>query len=165
MADKGKGNTNLDFGGKAITVMLSEGTKYCVIDCENIPNSHGFLFHNGETNSSAVVGFTIRNANSIGDHPNVSGGGFSCFAISSPTIRNNIIINNVSRHGGGIFCDQSSSPKIIGNVIINNTALMDGGGDVVQVHPSPLIINNVISDNKAPIGGGVICGWRNSSLD
>ncbi|HGJ66048.1 TPA: right-handed parallel beta-helix repeat-containing protein, partial [bacterium] len=111
----------------------------------------------------AVVGFTIRNANSIGDHPNVSGGGFSCFAISSPTIRNNIIINNISRHGGGIFCDQSSSPKIIGNVIMNNTALMDGGGICCTSSSSPLIINNVISDNKAPIGGGVICGWRNSS--
>jgi hypothetical protein len=83
-------NRNLNFGGKAIVVMSENGPENCIIDCSHY--GRGFLFNSGETETSVVQGFTITNGTdgeTIGSH----GGAIKC-AFSSPTIRDNIIINN-----------------------------------------------------------------------
>ncbi len=59
----GTGNKDLDFDGKAITVKSENGCGNCIIDCED--DGRGFYFHNSETNSAVVEGFTIKN----GNHP------------------------------------------------------------------------------------------------
>ena len=45
----GLGNVNLDFKGKSITVKSANGAQYCIIDCQKISSSRGFLFQNQES--------------------------------------------------------------------------------------------------------------------
>ena len=146
---KGNRNKNLDFKGKAITVTSENGAENCIIDCEN--SGRGFYFHSDETSSSVVSGFTIRN----GRRNRSDGAGIYCY-YSSPTITNNIIINNyaLDGHGGGIAC-YYSSPIIINNVIKNNKSDFNGGG-IDCNHSSPTITNNVIENNNSNSGGGGI---------
>ncbi|MFC2012628.1 nitrous oxide reductase family maturation protein NosD, partial [Chloroflexota bacterium] len=96
---------------------------------------------------------------------------------ASPTIRDNIIIDNLAVEGSGIRIVNGSSPVIEGNTIINNLAgyhafedyvepYLDGedvtknldhnpflpGGILVSYYCSPVIRNNVIAGNQ---GGGI----------
>jgi hypothetical protein len=73
----GEGNKNLDFKGKAITVVSQNGPEKCVIDCEG--EGRGFSFHSGEGSDSVLSGFTIKNGN------RQRAGGISC-ENSSPEI-------------------------------------------------------------------------------
>jgi len=120
----GDGNRDIDFQGKAITVMSENGAEFCVIDCEGseIENHRGFYFNNGEDNLSIVQGFTIEN----GFH-NTDGGGIYCYTCS-PSIMNCTISNNsVLDDGGGIYC-YKASPTIINCAIVGNTCDSVGGG-------------------------------------
>jgi len=100
----GEGNRDLDFGGKAITVMSENGPANCVIDCEASPGTsvhRGFDFHDGEGEDSVLQGLTIQNGYiSVGN-----GGGIRCRLQSNPTIRDCLILSNGSHHMGG-GCDQ-----------------------------------------------------------
>jgi hypothetical protein len=83
------------------------------------------------------------------------GGAILCANSSSPTIQNNIIIDNVSTlSGGGIYCVDNSSPVIANNLIIKNNASQYGGGVGVSGNSFPKLINNTISGNTAGLGGG-----------
>jgi len=155
----GDGNKNLDFLGKAITARAENGPENCIIDCES--SGRGFRFHNGEDGASVVRGFTIRNGYVDGEWPGNSGGAISCIS-SSPTIVDNIIMNNsVLYGGGGIFCFESASPTIQNNTITGNTAFL-GGGIYCFASSSPLIQDNIITENSADTaqaggGGGISC--------
>jgi parallel beta-helix repeat protein len=155
----GDGNKNLDFRGKAITVRSENGPDNCIIDCEN--SGRGFYFHSGEDSASLVRGFTIRNGNVSGKWPQDSGGGISCIS-SSPTITDNVIMNNSALYsGGGIFCFESASPTIQNNTITGNYAFL-GGGIYCFESSSPIIQNNAIIGNSADTihgggGGGISC--------
>ena len=53
----GVGNTNLDFGGRLITVRSDSGDPaLCIIDCEWVFEVRGFHFHSGETDQAVVSG-------------------------------------------------------------------------------------------------------------
>ena len=147
---KGDGNKNLDFKGKAITVISENGPENCIIDCEG--NGRGFNFHSYETSESVVSGFTIINGSVTSG---ASGGGIYC-ENSSPTIKNNEIVgNSANNNGGGIYCFKSS-PTIQNNRIIGNLATSDGGG-ICCYESSPSIQKNKISGNSANSGGGIFC--------
>ena len=99
----GAGNTNLNFGGKAITVKSANGPANCIIDCQAVAGRQGFNFFNGEGAGSVVNGFTIINGNTF------YGGGIECYR-SSPTIFGCVIKDNhADFDGGGIACFESSS--------------------------------------------------------
>jgi len=164
----GKGNRDIDFKGKAITVMSEIGPEKCVIDCQGgLRNKAcGFVFCKGEDANSVVDGFTIINgyrgsrnlASSFGYC-----GAIRCFK-SSPTITNCIIIANKSKGGpgGGICCYVSSSPKIINCTIAANSADR-GGGIYCDYHCCPTIINCNISGNVVhESGAGVYCSVASS---
>ncbi len=110
----------------------------------------------GADNLTLIDGFTIRNGYS--DY----GAGIACNLGSSPTIKNNLIIQNVSSlpvspgGGGGVAIGNNSSPKIINNTIYGNSAANVGGGIAVAYSSSPVIDNNVINNNSAVHGGGGI---------
>jgi len=143
----GEGNKDLDFWGKAITVMSKNGPSNCIIDCEG--EGIGCFFASGETEESVLSGFTIRDGSWI------IGGGIFCYE-SSPTIMNNIIEgNSFGFDGGGIFCIDSYA-IIINNIIFGNST--DGwGGGIYCDSSSPIIINNTIFGNSADEGGGIYC--------
>jgi parallel beta-helix repeat protein len=154
----GAGNKNLDFGGKAITLMSETGPNNCVIDCGG--DGRGFYFRNGETPSSVVDGFTITNAviYYTGNFPDGWGAGILCIS-ASPTIRNCIITGNQSiggdsGSGAGISCYSNASPDITNCIISNNSGVW-GGGIYCNFSSSPDISNCTLVGNSARGGGGI----------
>jgi len=174
----GTGNKDLDFHGKAITVRSANGPDNCIIDCEG--DGRGFYFHSGETLTSGVEGFTIRNGNVsgngggiycdgsgptiadcaiVGNTAEFSGGGIYCEE-GAPTITNCTITTNVASAGGGIDCYYcwKSNPTITDCRITGNTAYYNGGGISCCYHSGPTITKCVIAGNTAGShGGGVDC--------
>jgi len=145
---------NIDFKGKAITLVSESGPEVTVIDGRGSPKV--VTFDSGEGLDSILDGFTITNGD---DHTGPAG--IIC-DFSSPTITNNIISKNTSGFlffdgdGGGIWCSFSSA-AITYNTIINNTATGSGGG-IYCYESDPLITYNVIAGNTASeYGGGVYC--------
>jgi hypothetical protein len=73
----------------------------------------------------------------------------------TPTISNNVIINNTATGatgiGGGIAFLGASNPIIANNTIANNSAVKGGG--VYFNGSSPSIYNNIIYGNKASLSG------------
>jgi hypothetical protein len=141
---------NLNFMGKAITVKSASGSKYTIVDGNQLGPVVTFV--SGEARTSVLDGFTIRNG--LG---NVSGGGIY-IQNASPTISNNLITANVAGVGGGIEVD-GGSPSILNNTITAN--LHDpnisggwGGGVSLEGGSSALIMGNTISDHFWTLGSG-----------
>ncbi len=150
----GARNKDLDFGGKAITVMSENGALACTIDCQG--SGRGFVFQSSETVASVVGGFTITNGHAGGAYPDGCGGGVYCDG-SSPTIADCAIESNQAAYGGGMFCDHSS-PTITNCTISGDSATLAGGGGIFCYYSSPAITNCTISDNTAAAdGGGIYC--------
>jgi sugar lactone lactonase YvrE len=121
----------------------------------------------GEDSTAVLQGFTIRQG--TGTHwvdPQFpswtwhSGGGVFIFQ-SSPTIKNNYIINNhvdddtgVSGASGGGILTYGGNPVVINNVINNNTALYGAG--VVIDYSGCVFKNNIVAQNSGGqnYGGG-----------
>ena len=116
---RGVGNKNLDFGGRAISVLSENGPASCVIDCEG--DGRGFHFHNGETAAAVLGGFTIRNGN-VGFE---AGGAILCES-AGPTILSCVLTTNLAWQGGGLF-SSSGHPSISNCTISENGALRGGG--------------------------------------
>ncbi len=125
---------NIDFLGKAITVISEQEPEVTIIDggSPSDPDVASVVtFESEEGPDSILEGFTVTN----GTGNNFPGQGFNGGGIfthySSPTITGNIITGNLLlydySHGGGIFAN-NASPTITGNTISGNTAAV-GGGD------------------------------------
>ena len=142
----GTGNINIDFSGKAITVLSENGNTNCTIDCEN--SGRGFNFHSGENSNSVLDGFKIINGSTT-----VNGGGI-LLDYSSPSIQNCIFNNCTAEMGGGVECDGTSAP-IFDNCNINgNSALSYGAGIHIGGTANPSFIDCVINSNISAIDGG-----------
>ncbi len=127
---KGKGNINIDFMGKSITVKSRNGAETTIVDCENRFLTRGFIFKNNETETSVLDGFTIKN----GMHE--IGGGIYC-VLASPTIKKCIISHNHATStvedvggGGGMYFKQSSA-KLIDCQISHNIADSTRGSGIL----------------------------------
>jgi parallel beta-helix repeat protein len=149
LVDNGTYTENINFLGKAITVISVNGPESTIID----GNASGSVvtFNSGEGTNSVLSGFTICNGETG------VGGGIFCKE-SSPTITNcTISDNSVGWYGGGIFCEDSS-PTITNCTISGNSADYNGGG-IYCWDSSPIITNCTISGNSADVwGGGIYCG-------
>ncbi|RKY06320.1 MAG: hypothetical protein DRP65_11925, partial [Planctomycetota bacterium] len=158
----GKGNYNIDFRGKAITVRSENGPADCIIDCEN--SGCGFYFHNRERADSIIDGFTITGGSDGGI---ICGHRYENYEASSPTITNCIISGNKADHyyrasGGGITCWGGSSPSISNCIIENNRSIEEayGGGGIYCEQANVTVITCIIRNNTvdgywANSGGGI----------
>ncbi len=139
------------------------------------------LIISGEDSSATLQGFTLTGGSGtkwIDEHgagTYVEGGGI-LIAYSTPTIKNNLIINNeairtgsgVTSAGGGGIRAGDERPTIMNNVITSNSGMYGGG--IVLNYTGAYIKNNIIYNNKvyqavtgAPtFGGGGI--WINSNF-
>lgn len=153
---KGAGNTNLYFRGKAIYVRSANGPANCIVEGGAFPDNSGFFFDAGETSSSVVDGFTVRNMQG-----NYGCGAFTCFNSSSPTITRCIITNNyVSCLGAGICSTTGCGPTITECTITNNIAGAGGAGIASWTFSSNSTVtirDCVISINSAQNGAGIWC--------
>jgi len=130
--------------------------------------------------SPAIDGFTIRagNASGLGGGPNgADAGGGICSLDASPTLRNNIITNNLASAvedklgwGGGAYIKTASAPALITlNEFRANTAMSGeiglGNGGGLSLWGPASVLDNLFFDNTAKAsywsqGGGlhVFCG-------
>ncbi len=177
----GDGNRDIDFRGKAITLISENGPDVTIIDCEGTDEDdhRGFYFNSGEGPDSVVDGFTITNGYMSGDGADESGGGIYC-SNSSPTITNCIVNGNSTYYGAAIYCDESdavitectisgnhggagggiycdSSNPAISNCTISENHGGAGGGIYCIFDSSPMMTNCTINGNSATLGGGIIC--------
>jgi Big-like domain-containing protein/parallel beta helix pectate lyase-like protein len=149
---------NINFGGKAITVISESGPEVTIIDGGEADPV--VIFISGEGRNSVLNGFTLQNGrgflNNTGDG---EGGGITVQRESSPTITNNLIRNNHACRGGGIGIG-SGSPLIQRNTITNNgntgCSSVGGGGISITGVSSAEILDNVISNNVSSHNGGGI---------
>lgn len=165
---------NISFIGKAIWVKSSDGAKMTVIDGKDPvdPNVRCVVtFDNHESADSVLDGFTLTNGG--GNNAEFSwskrstrlwgyfGGGILCYE-SSPTLVNNIIIDNWAEYGGGIACHKSNV-MIIDNEIFDNSSY-DWGGGILLNESEATITNNLIRGNESGgHAGGIMCRNRSSA--
>ncbi|MBN1397067.1 MAG: T9SS type A sorting domain-containing protein [Bacteroidetes bacterium] len=129
------------------------------------------LMVNGEDSTTVLQGFTVTGGsgtNWMDEHGSglYREGGGILTAYSSPTIKNNIIINNIipkiavvnSTGGGGIRAGDGNS-KILNNIISGNNARYGAG--IVLNYTGALLRNNIITKNSGgqDFGGGAL--WMN----
>lgn len=156
---------NINWPGTQGIDLISElGSDTTIIDGDSI--GRVILVCTGVDSTTVIKGFTIRNG--YVDIWGSFGGGIHCL-YSSPTITNNVIMNNTAGIGGGIACDSGSSPLVSENFISGNTAGFDlsrGGGGIYCCMSAAIIVANTITNNQTvwcSVGGGISC-WDSSPI-
>lgn len=152
---EGKGNVNVDFGGKQITVQSTSGAENTIIDCGGIQDTRGFVFNKGESAATILDGFTIKK----GIHKEGAG---IFINNTSPTIRNCIITENsagdsanYSGKGGGIYCFDSNAfienctitHNFVGSRFGGGGLYLGGESNFSNSRAKPILLNCNISDN------------------
>ena len=182
---------NIDFLGKAITVRSTDPNDPNTVAVTVIdgaladPNNSVVTFGSGEGNDSVLEGFTITGGTGTWlkirwwrpteeesvQFWNLCGGAVLCHNGSSPTIRANVIRDNLAGEGAGIYAYNHSHPAILDNRITDNTAVRehgfdppddqyelhehgDGGAIVCFQYSQPTIAGNEIDTNQADFYGG-----------
>jgi Fibronectin type III domain/Right handed beta helix region len=140
----------INFLGKAITVQSAQGPSGTIID----GGSTGTVvtFNTSEGPGSVLQGFTIQHGF------NQFFGGGIYVASASPTIKGNVITNNVAGSGGAGIDLNNASPVIQGNSITNNSQIAGysgGGGGGIELGGAAQIVGNTISGNTFSFGGGL----------
>ena len=156
----GQYNGGFSFQGKNIVVMSSDGANNTFIESP-FSDFHCVMITGGEDSTAVLEGFSITNMNFDGtSHEGrdpVDQGGGIYITNSSPTIRNNVIINcEVSGSGGGIYLENSSM-FMTDCTVYNNDAWKYGGGFFIgssNENDPPSIIDCTITNNEAQYGGG-----------
>lgn len=170
----GTGNRDIDFLGKAITVISQNGPSGCIINpqgTEAAPH-RGFHFHQSEGQTSILDGVTITGGHApLGwpAFPALYAGGAIYCAQSSPTIRNCVITQNTAARsympppnpsrraeGGGIACFGSSAlitdclitQNVVSNYVSASAEGSGGGGIVCTGGGAPTIRNCRITKNR-----------------
>lgn len=121
----GRGNANLNFRGKAITVRSANGPGACIIDA--LRSGAACIFNTREGPDSVLEGFSLRGATQSA---------IQCLG-AGPTIRACILNDNWNGlYGGGLFADAGASPSLIDCIVSNNLAGMGAGAAVVRSRAS-----------------------------
>jgi parallel beta-helix repeat protein len=147
---------NIDFSGKAITVVSEQGAQVTIIDGQ--ARDAVVKFITAEGRNSVLNGFTLRNGLSTFSTPGFGNGGGIWIRNSSPTVQNNLIQSNQACVGPGIMVN-GGSPLIQGNGIRNNTQYgcsggVGGGGISLLGGPAAEIRNNTIEQNQLTSANG-----------
>ena len=142
----------IDFFGKDIRVVSESGPEETIIDGSSLGSTQEqaiVIFQSGETPSSILEGFTIRNA----DWNRRAG---IYIESASPTIRRNVIVHNATGTFGGIYL-RDSTALIEENYILENQGTLAGGISISGGSPS--ILRNAIVSNRSVSSGGTSGLW------
>jgi Bacterial Ig-like domain (group 3) len=154
-------NENIDFKGKAITVISADGPKTTTIHGDG--TTAVVVFHSKENRSSVISGFTITGGGYTAQGGIGYGGGVEA-SDAAPSILNNIITGNQCHAVGVDF----GAALIQGNTMKANTPSSDGycnfdGSAVLLIGSSQApqpgfseVIGNTIANNGPAIGGGLM---------
>ncbi len=178
LVSPGTYHENLDFAVHDVALISTGGPAVTIIDGDS--DGDGFSdgrvvqIAGGQTSTTVIEGFTIRNGDVTGD-----GGGIYIQG-ADPTIRGNEITGNAATRGGGIFTslfdgviednqiqgngadygagillyDGPDTAVVQNNTITANQATIGGGGVYIYL-PSISMIGNTIENNAAPTGAGI----------
>lgn len=151
----------LDLQGKRIAVKSLEGPEATIIDGQGV--RRGLACFKGESQSTTVEGFTIRNGYAAsfdydgdgqGSLLETNGGGLYNHG-SSPTIRNCVFIDNSSpAYGGAIFNGNGSNANIQSSQFSWNIAA-HAGGAISNNASSPIINECTFQANASPTGAAL----------
>jgi predicted outer membrane repeat protein len=151
---------NIDFLGKAITVISSDGPHWTVIDGSG--SNSVVTFDTGEGPDSVVEGFTLFNGggndHKFGIWNGRFGGGVFCLE-SAPTLKNNIITeNHVNMMGGGLYVQSALMPTAMDCTFLDNSA-NSGGGIFAQYHGTITATGCrfILNSTHYGGGGGLVC--------
>lgn len=115
----GRGNSNITFRGKRITVRSENGAVACTIDAQR--SGSVFLFNTREQRDSVLEGFTLRGASQSAIHCTGAG----------PTVRSCVIDDNWNGlYGGGLMAEGGASPLVVDCVLSHNLAGVGAGAYV-----------------------------------
>jgi hypothetical protein len=146
----GDGNRDLDFSGKALTLLSRSGNpETCVINCGGIQSEphRGFDFHSGEGGDSRVQAITVTGAYAA------DGGIVRCTDFSSPYFANCVFERSEAAHLGGGFFLVDSSVRIEGCYF--HFLSSDGGGALWSVRGQPQLRRCTIAVVYGPVGGAI----------
>jgi len=149
-------NENISFGGKDIILTSMEPDDWAVVS-RTIIDGGGLdsvvTFDGTETSDCKLLGFTITNGYGPTDGSGGAVTGSTTAILTSATIANCIIRDNVAKkHGGGIRGHNGLIEKCI---ITGNSTVERNGGGMAGCHG--LITNCLIYDNTAAgYGGGIM---------
>jgi predicted outer membrane repeat protein len=161
----GDGNRDIDYLGKAITVISQTGEpEGCIIDCQGTYEDphRGFHFHQGEGPDSRLVGVSIINGYYSTDTNCQSGGAILCSDDSAPTVSHCIFWGNDAGLGGAVACIDSAAITMDACVLQDNQAYCYnmpgsgiGGGLACTGTATASISRCILTDNGAYAGGAV----------
>ncbi len=151
----GEGNRDLDTHGKQLTIeSLSGNAAACIIDCggSEIEPHRGFRFHTGETGTTILRNFTIRNGYGPGEC--ASGGAILCEG-AAPNLIGLVFQNNAGERGGALLCT-GAAPAIDRCTFEGNTA-HTGAAVLFEQMSSPWVVSNCAFRNNTTQLGTVAC--------
>ena len=148
---------SVDFGGRAIEIVSSDGAGVTVLDGTGMTDGSVVVAKNAETPASILRGFTITNGVLGTVFPldasvRVGGGLFAYFA--SPTITDCILVGNNAAFGGGAFLYEWDG-DLNRCDFIDNDAAADGGG--LQLSRCDGQVREILVSGNVAIrrGGGI----------
>ncbi len=157
----------IDLVGKDIVVSAIGTAQETIIDGEGI--RRGIFCGSGETASTVIEGFTIRNCfptwydwneNGAIDFWEYFGGGCWNRDGSNPTIRECIFMENRAEYGGAIYNGDengaSSNPHLEGCQFLDNGLAQGLGGAIYNMRSSPTILNCAFWENRSYFGGAIL---------
>jgi parallel beta-helix repeat protein/predicted outer membrane repeat protein len=151
---------NIDFRGKSITLESEDPYDWDVVEATVLNgqlNGSVVSFASGEGAGTVLRGFTITNGSGRSLEGTLCGGGIF-IGESSPTISNNLIMQNTASLGGGIYIrGDSAQPSLTGNIIRNN----QGIGVLSDSGAQPTIVANEITGNS---GQGIFSSQSHSII-
>ncbi len=149
----GRGNTNISFRGKAITVRSSGGAAATTIDA--LRTGTVFIFDLDEGPDSVVEGFTITGASRSG----------IAITTGSPTIRSSVIVDNWNGlFGGGVNIDGAGGVTLIDCELRDNLAGQGGGLNVWNGGTATLVGCRIEGNRTDITGGGGVMADNGATL-
>jgi len=118
---------NILFGGNDVVLVSRDGPMVTTI--EGVSSDDPTVqFDQIVSRSATVEGFTITDGGGLWTSSYSVGGGVLIGDIqplslpADPTIRGNVIRDNLAGYGGGIYVGSDAAPRIENNLIVHNTA-------------------------------------------
>jgi len=149
----GAGNVDVDFLGLAITIRSANGAASCVIDCQQ--SARAFHLHSGESATSVIQGFTVRNGDGGTD-----GGAVFCDGTSALIL--DCVFEDNTAYTGGAISAPGGFPEVIGCKFGGNSA--DVGGAISIFNGGGVVNSCAFSGNTASYwGGAVVLNWSTAT--
>jgi hypothetical protein len=164
----GPGNRAIDFSGKDVVLLSSEGPELTVIDCEGL--GRAFYLIGSLTEEAVIEGFTMRNGKAEGDP--LGGGAIfvagGALRIVSCRFEENRASGYIQNGGGGAISGNNATMVIADCVFVGNETSGFGarGGAVAAYNSHIQVIRCVFADNAVAssdgAGGGLSVLWVSS---